>query len=309
MNRRTLSILTALVLCLCVLASCGSRKTAGTDAGTATDAGEAGAAAETAADKAAETPAETPAPTVAPLLEEEATETDAFGPEDYVLPASPADAAEPDADEDAYGDDGEGDYVSPGLPDEPDAQPIESGLPSVLDVVTGSSDLTALAAQYEGAGAILADIQQRFSYLADDSYTTATYECYVNNNIFSLVITEDLHTDSVYYTPYNLDLDTGAWLDGAGLLKALGLDEDDVAAAELAALEAAFDDVYADLDADAMGFGDFLAEQRARTISEENVDFEHMWLDADGHLVFAGKIYSIAGAERYEHILDTGYAF
>lgn len=293
MNRRYLIIVAVFALCLCALAACGSKKSAET------------AEAPAAAKPVAETASEAPDPTAEPALEEEATETDAFGPEDYELPASPADAE----DTDAGGDEGKEDHAASLLPDEPDAQPIESGLPSVLDVVAGSSDLSALAEQYEGAGAILADIQQRFSYLADDPYVTATYECYVNNNIFSLVIIEDYHTDSVYYTPYNLDLYTGAWLDGAGLLAALGLDADEAAAAELTALEAAFDDAYADLDADAMGFGDFLAEQRARTLSPENVDLEDMWLDADGRLVFVGRIYAIAGAESYQHVLDTGYTF
>jgi hypothetical protein len=115
------------------------------------------------------------------------------------------------------------------------------------------------------------------------------------------------YNDDRYYTPFNLDLQTGQWLSGQALLELLGLDAQTLGEAELAAMGQEFEYEYGAYQQGS--FADFYQEQYERTVSQSNVETNRLWFGANGQLTFAAKIYSMAGAEYYEYPMATGYSF
>ncbi len=157
-----------------------------------------------------------------------------------------------------------------------------------------------------GADTINAGIQAQFSDLADDPMWEVHYECCKGSgHILSIVIVRQMN-DSAWYTPYNLDLDTGEALDGGALLALLGVDGQALAELETALLGDEFTYQYGGMQA---GDPDFYAQQYARTTDPANTDIENVWFSGDGQLCFLGRIYNMVGAESSEYPIGTGMFF
>lgn len=97
---------------------------------------------------------------------------------------------------------------------------------------------------------------------------------------------------------YNFSASTGKKLSDSQVFAAYGLTEAEGKAQIHAALEA-----YWDMG----GSGDrpeYIQDCINKTLSDSNLATWHPYIDAAGNLRFAGIIYSPAGAEYYEHLLD-----
>lgn len=104
----------------------------------------------------------------------------------------------------------------------------------------------------------------------------------------------DLHEFYVY----NVLLTDGGLMSDRELLAAAGVTREEYTELARDALAAKFDRLYGSVPDD-----DFKAQQRAQTVSDENVQLARPYLGRDGALWAVGHIYAIAGAERYDYKL------
>jgi hypothetical protein len=160
----------------------------------------------------------------------------------------------------------------------------------------------------DGADAINSTIESNFSYLVNDDTCDLHYECYKGaGRILSILIVQQYDGDARYYTPFNLDLQTGQWIDGQELLSLLGLSQSELAQAELSAMGNEFEYEFGAMQNGEQG--EFYQQQYSRTVSDDNVDMNRLWFGAGGQLNFVAKLYPMAGAEYYEYPMSTGYYF
>lgn len=176
----------------------------------------------------------------------------------------------------------------------------KDGTDGALPYITFESD---------GAAAINEDIDGRFGYLIGEDYCWPHYECFkgMDDRILSVLVVVRYDGDFISYTPYNLDLASGAWIDGRELLTLAGVSEEEMVEAELFALAGEFENEF--LDAIEYIGQELYDEQYARTTSADNADLDRVWLGDGGQLMFAAKIYGFAGAEFYEYPIGAGYSY
>lgn len=274
MKNKTVCVL-LLALCLCVTAACAADGTPQQE------------------------------PTSEPLPSAEATET-AEAPEQTEQPAaddSGTDLVMPG--EEGFVDDSGTDIPTP--PDEG-----WTGLTAeecVEDALPEAGVLPRIILECEGAQTINEQLESQFAPLAEDPECEGMhYECYKGaERVLSLLMTVYGPNDTVFYTPFNLDLTTGQALSGGELLQLLDVDADKLSNLEQAVMGEEFTHQFGTLK-DQMD-EDFYNEQYIRTTDPENVETERLWLGGDGQLYFVGRIYSMAGAEFYEYILGTTLYF
>lgn len=231
--------------------------------------------------------------------------------------ASAADAADADsgetADETQPAEDAaiasstdSGEEAPAALPDEEPAADL-TALPLeelVTDADGAPGQLPRITASCSGAAYINDDIEGSFLYLVADPACTLYYDAYKNGDILSLVVAQNWADDRSYYTPYNLDLSTGAYLSGEDLLARLGAEATVVGDAEIGVMTEEFQHLYGDL---AEGDGaPFYQEQYDRTTSTDNIELHRVWLGYGGELTFVARIFSLAGSEFYEYPMATG---
>lgn len=191
-------------------------------------------------------------------------------------------------------------------------QPVDLTTLSVEQCVTDAwaypDVLPHIALDCPGADAINAEIESKFTEIADDPMWELHYEAYKGaERVLSVVMVQKIN-DSLYYTPYNLDLATGQALTGAELLELLEVDPAELAQMEQAILAEQF--VYQFGTAEStMTDEEFYNGQYERTTSAENTDTERVWFGPQGQLYFVGRIYGLAGAEYYEYEMATGLIF
>ena len=261
---------------------------------------------------AACTPAETPhAPAPEP-------ETEAVSPAD----AAPAETPEPDAipfepgeeiPEEAPPEPGadEAEFIPMPAPAdigyEPDETEAGGLVANISDVPNGR--LPLILADCKDTQEINEDIIGRFGYLIGTEYCLLNYEAYVgaDGRILSVLVVTQYDGDSCFYTPYSLDLSTGAWLTGGELLDILGMDRDTLADAELDLMGTEFEFEFGSAIDDALRA--VYDEQFGRTVAPENAELDRVWLGDGGQLMFVARIYSLAGAEFYEYPMAAGYTF
>lgn len=160
-----------------------------------------------------------------------------------------------------------------------------------------------------GADEINRQIEETFVPMADDPECEGVcYQCAKGaGRVLSVVMEVHGPNDTVFYTPYNLDLATGEALTGEQLLALLGVDADELRNLEQALLGAEFDRQFGAVKDDTDP--DFYSGQYERTTAPENAQTQRLWLAEDGQLMFVGRIYGMAGAEYYEYPLGTGMVF
>ena len=124
--------------------------------------------------------------------------------------------------------------------------------------------------------------------------------------VLSVVMVKKID-DWLEYTPFDLDLATGERLSGAELLALLDVDSAELAQLEQSVMGEEFTHQFGRVQDQTDE--EFYNGQYERTTSPDNVELEKLWFAADGQLLFAGRIYGLAGAEYYEYPLSTGLVF
>lgn len=130
-----------------------------------------------------------------------------------------------------------------------------------------------------------------------------TYEWNVSGDVLSICVDVATNMNDLHdFYVYNVLLTDGGFLSDRELLAAVGVTREEYTALARDGLAAKFDRLYSAVPDD-----DFKAQQRARTVSDENALMTRPYLGRDGAIWAVGHIYAIAGAERYdEKISLTG---
>ena len=170
-----------------------------------------------------------------------------------------------------------------------------------------------LEADTEGAVSINRGIEREYGPFVEealacrddgDSISCAyiVWETYQYGDILSLVMTCAWDNDMNQYSVYLYDTVNGTRLTTAALLAQMGVDETAFLAGVRQAAAERFDGNYAGITGD---FDDFLAERRAWTLSDDNINIDVMvaYPDENGQLHVVLPIGSIAGADAYEEWL------
>ena len=136
-----------------------------------------------------------------------------------------------------------------------------------------------------------------------------SYEWYINDDILSLVITEELDADIINYIAYNLYISEGIEASNEYIIlsKMSSLQEYRDTVKE--ALGSMVWNSYGDMIAlwQSNNADEMLAEARyvlESTISVENIDACAPYLGENGDLYIIGDVYSLAGASKYSHIVN-----
>ncbi len=126
------------------------------------------------------------------------------------------------------------------------------------------------------------------------------YEAYLNDGILTVLVHIDTQYDYNTYLLYSFDTATGEDLDNDDMAVILGCDEAALDARIRNCMVDCFETLYSDVRENA---ADFYDEQLARTCSEDNIDDAEVYLGEDGEPYVLARIYSLAGAEDYYHLL------
>lgn len=144
------------------------------------------------------------------------------------------------------------------------------------------------------------------SYAARDDGTSMfcmgiDYDAWIYDRWLSLTVhvTNDWGCDQ--YLVFTFDLTDGTQLDNADFAAYLGISEaelqEDMGAAMLREYDASFASAPDDLK------DDFYYEQRERCGAQDNVLSAELYIDTDGTVGVHCDIFSIAGADSYEHLI------
>lgn len=179
----------------------------------------------------------------------------------------------------------------------------------IEDALPREGVLPRITLDCDGARQINQQLEEKFIPISEDPICEQLYYMYSKgaDRVLSIVMEEHWPNDCVYYTAYNLDLETGQALTGPELLALLGVDEAELRNLEQALMGREFTNMYGDMQADIDP--DFYDGQYERTTSPDNTETDQLWISGDGQLCFAGRIYSMAGAEYYEYQIGTGWVF
>lgn len=134
------------------------------------------------------------------------------------------------------------------------------------------------------------------------------YNYYLNNEILSLVISTEDNTGFYYYDVYNINVKTGKIVSNADLLKSKNIDEQSF----LSKLPEYYKNKFMEVNSGATGIESTIEgknlyeEQYNKTISTDNYNMQtQMFLDNNQKINIVAKIYSLAGADYYYHIINT----
>lgn len=100
---------------------------------------------------------------------------------------------------------------------------------------------------------------------------------------------------------YNFSASTGRKLSDSQVFGAYGLSEMGGRNKIRTALEAYWESQFANASGE---YADYAQSCKEKTLTDSNVASWTPYIDAGGNLCFTGTIYSLAGAESYEHLLD-----
>ncbi|MCQ4022742.1 MULTISPECIES: hypothetical protein [unclassified Ruminococcus] len=124
------------------------------------------------------------------------------------------------------------------------------------------------------------------------------YEAWLNGNILSLTISEKYDGSYTHYLVYSFDVRTGEELDNDEFAVDMGISENELDKRIKTAMTDFFKNEYSSMA------GDSLYDlQLNKTLSEDNVDEAEVYYGENGVPYVWCCIYSLAGAEIYEHLL------
>ncbi len=166
--------------------------------------------------------------------------------------------------------------------DTPDAQKINSEISDEYS--------EAFSAAFEAASA-----------KKSPEYSGINYNAYVNDDIVSLVITEESSGHKLSYRVYNYNKTTGKQLDNEGLLAYMHRDADETYAELKTALEA---DYLAKFKEE--NFPDDYYYQLDLTTGDEAIRKSRMFLNADAELYAVCVEYAGVGDGEYSVLISVG---
>lgn len=127
------------------------------------------------------------------------------------------------------------------------------------------------------------------------------YDIHINGSLISIV--SRVYTDWGFDTFFAVNYDAARYaeVDRAGLLARFGLDEESFLILAAATMEAHFQQYYSNYQGDSMW-----QDRHDRSIQRENFTSDcQLFVDDDGKLCMIVKVYSLAGADYYYHILPV----
>ena len=130
------------------------------------------------------------------------------------------------------------------------------------------------------------------------------YRAFLNGTVLSVVARQSYDWEYTSYVAVNLDVKSGKALDRAALLKQLQVEESSFMTQAARSVESYFmrNNSYPPSEFENMGLGELLRKSSAA----ENFGPElTLFLQQDGLLCMAAKIYSPAGAEYYYHLITV----
>lgn len=147
------------------------------------------------------------------------------------------------------------------------------------------------------------------------------YSYYINNNVLSIVINLEYDSDIVDYYVYNINITTGAKVTNEEILKIKKMTDNQFSEKLSSATKIEFINKYGSKDAymndlknsDAFNEESELKEQESIYVTQYNknistsnckIDNNKIYLSDNQNLNVVTTIYSLAGAEEYEHILN-----
>ena len=147
------------------------------------------------------------------------------------------------------------------------------------------------------------------------------YNSYVNNNILSLIVSCENPNDCIGYKVYNLDIYKGTIISNDDILNMKNLSETKFLGLLKEIYEKEFVSSYGTKEAfinnlknAPVGWTESEIQEQIKgyesrlnkTISSDNYSIKTpIFLNENGEICIVGTIYSMAGADSYEHIIDT----
>lgn len=130
-----------------------------------------------------------------------------------------------------------------------------------------------------------------------------SYESGLWREILSVLITVNSgFGDKVYYYTYNLNIETGEWLDNEALLEMLDIDHEHFVSKVATAAGERFHEKY-DPFVDTVT-EEFVQQQYDDTVAPENIEAAWLYLTDSGELKLMVKVYSLVGANSYMEEFD-----
>ncbi len=140
------------------------------------------------------------------------------------------------------------------------------------------------------------------------------YNYYINDNILSIIIESDYDAnDAKAYFVYNIDINTGKIINNEEIIRKKGMTKKQFEEKLINAVRNEFVSGYGDINDWGATQGTteneskkIYQEQYNKTISGSNcnADIQMMYLDESGKINVVAKIYSLAGADYYYHIVN-----
>lgn len=143
-----------------------------------------------------------------------------------------------------------------------------------------------------------------YPYLGDMGYMWAVRDGIVSV-VTEVVVGPDSSPDPMYVI-YNVDISTGLRISDEDLLASFGLSPEDYRAQVEAAVERTYLELYQayfEENQDDADLTDLYQQQYAKTISGDNVNKAHPYIDESGELCIVADIYSLAGGDSYRHLI------
>lgn len=131
------------------------------------------------------------------------------------------------------------------------------------------------------------------------------YDSYINGNILSLVISSEYPNDCKYYKVYNVDVDTGKSISNTQLLQHKNITKTNF----LNKLSKVYGEKFIELfgKKDSQNDQEFYSSQYNKTINSNNYSIDtSIFLNSNNTISVIAQIYSLAGADSYYYIIDTG---
>lgn len=126
------------------------------------------------------------------------------------------------------------------------------------------------------------------------------YEYWTNDNLLTLLVTLESSWGQNQYLVYTFDLNTKKELDTEDIAPMYNMTERELESKIEQTMLDYYNEQYSSVSSEMQNS---VNEQRSKTVSEDNVDDAEVYPDKNGELYIHCDIYSIAGAERYEHLL------
>ena len=136
---------------------------------------------------------------------------------------------------------------------------------------------------------------------ATEPYATS-YNWYINKSVLSLVVESQYSNDYTSYLIYNINMATGKLCKNSELLEIVGMSEKTFLNNAKLAYGQKFSEIYKDVSPTDQQY----IEMYQKTISKDNYGMSvPMFLNEDGNLFVAAKIYSLAGSEWYYYLVNV----